>query len=182
MELTSSTRFADRSEPSPNLFSSAKGGNSHSIKGNEGVLGLSMAALTESIARRSLFDQTGQRKQGTRTVIVRAKDSLMESHNNTHLRSYLSAVDLGILLCEPPPPLKKSNRLKDTSDDRFAIRYSIGARNPLIRSKPSKAKSKNSRVMVSFQGGGTVISCCEDCTTHLQYESRDSCCIGDLQL
>jgi hypothetical protein len=51
---TSSTSFAERIDPSPSLFSSANGGNSHSIKGNEGDFGLLIAALMDSIACLSL--------------------------------------------------------------------------------------------------------------------------------
>ena len=56
---TSSTSLAERNDPSPSLFSSTNGGNSHSINGNEGDFGLLIAALTDSIACLSLLIVSG---------------------------------------------------------------------------------------------------------------------------
>ena len=49
-QLTSSTWFEERIEPSPSLFNDPKGGNSHSIKGESFTFGFAIAALIEEMA------------------------------------------------------------------------------------------------------------------------------------
>jgi hypothetical protein len=61
--LTSSTRLAERREPSPCLFNDDKGGNSHSMSGNDLVFGFSIAALIALIAWLSLLERNIEGEQ-----------------------------------------------------------------------------------------------------------------------
>jgi hypothetical protein len=62
--LASSTSLDDRKDPSPSLFSDDKGGNSHSINGNDGVRGDANDACIDAIALLSLFQTCNRQRFG----------------------------------------------------------------------------------------------------------------------